>query len=189
MDSKELLLEEIRHIRARYSEHEKRRYQMLALCATGYATALGFSDTIPHEIIPFILSLLLLLTSFIAIDQYVLQKFNTEYLIALQEKLNFLVSIERAYDEIHKYIISISKTIFIGPFTLLALVGILATAYFSNSFIKELWQSKDYVGLFVYLTMLLLMYFLVFLNISRIRRLNLLELRKKGKEFLDSSPV
>lgn len=54
---------------------------MLALCVTGSAAVLGFSDKLPHHLIPYILSPLLLVTSRIAYGNWLLQHFNAAFLL------------------------------------------------------------------------------------------------------------
>ena len=79
---------EVKQIREKIKILETRQYQMIFLCATGFATVIGFSEKIPGISIPFILFILLFISENIYYNSQVSSYFLQEYLLEYSKKYN-----------------------------------------------------------------------------------------------------
>ncbi len=188
MDDEDFLLEECKHVRSRIITHENRRLQITIFCLTSFAAVFGFSDKIPKEAIPYILLLLLLITSTISRYEALRQKSSLAFLIELLEKNRQKFFLENAHAQLGLFD---KKTLLfpvwlrhflsfiISPFFVLTIVGFAATFYYSSEFIKNIRLAILYIGLLV------LGYILVVINIFLERSINTKWLRSQCKNFLN----
>jgi len=91
------LLEEYKLIKARIESNEHRRHQILVLCVTGSATALGLGDKIGSGLVPFLVSGLVLMASAVNTIYMSLQAFKTAFLVECVETRFLRLNLETAY--------------------------------------------------------------------------------------------
>lgn len=189
----EFSLEEYKLVKARAETHENRYYQMLVISITGFATILGVSEKIPEELIPYMISPFLLITTGIAISSRRHQYFEGAYILeAFENRIPYL-SVERVYYEIFSTNISRLKVwkaikVFFGflrePFTVLNMLGIISSIYFGNGFVLEKWAKNEHWISILYIGVLILIYSIIVKAAIDIKKRNLTYYRKRCKDFI-----
>jgi len=138
-------IEEFKYIADRKKEYENRSIQMLFFCITSYGVIYGFSGKIPEEILPYLLSFALLITSKSGAHHHVLQNFTSAYVAIKYYSESNDIGYESMYNHWTKRnsrtgLFSKWMTIarfLIEPFFLLFLVSLTSSIYYSEAVINK----------------------------------------------------
>ena len=196
MNKEDFVIDEIHHARKRLEIHESRRYQMLVLSVVGFSTVLGFSSKVSPEILPFIILLLLILTSSIYFSESNIQYFCSAFLLEVYAKNKNLPFFDEAFHSSHalskqqsSHLSQIFRTIFrvvLEPFFLFSIAGVSATIYFSQNYLTKLWDNQNLGLLVVYLIPLVLGYLYIFIRSIHKQRIGNKSFREVCEAYLDS---
>ena len=212
MKSDPFLIEEYKILKARVQARESRYYQMLVLTITGFITVIGFSEKIPVESIPYLMSSFLMITTLIASLSRQHQFFETAFLIeAFEENKTSYIQYETAYASVFsssqlpqiefkfieklypfkclyfeiKDLIKRTVSLVFHPFALLAMFSFIGSILFGKVYVISASSRSAFVGSFFYILGLEIIHLIILVSVMRHKALNTDYYRKKCREFLN----
>jgi hypothetical protein len=151
------LLEEYKLIKSRIESNEHRRHQILVLCLTGAATALGLGDKIQSGLAPFLVGGLVLMSSAVNTIYMSLQAFATAFLAERVETRFGRLGFETTYasvahrenDSVWDRLKSRPLGFVSDPFVILWLFSIAVSIVFGWSFVIKATIGNASVVLYI----------------------------------------
>lgn len=194
----DLLNEEYKTALALVDRHDERKYQVLILAVTGFAAVFGLSNQLITPIIPFILGGILLICLKLYNSNQEHQDFNYAFIIEKFETTNSVLSLERGYDlwRLERNITTKRGGFFRSlrriarfvnhPFAILFFISLLGSFIFGWQFMLFSWQSNQELFATSYILIILLEHFIIFRDLIRLRKYNMINMRKWWRQYLDS---